>query len=80
MEYEFHPDAEAEFLESVGYYELRVQGLGDVFIAQVESVLSLICNEPALGVVVDGSEMRAIALLTFFTHKKTGLSRFFLTL
>lgn len=27
MNYSFHPAAEAEFLESVGYYESRVKGL-----------------------------------------------------
>lgn len=29
MNYSFHPAAEAEFLESVGYYESKVPGLGD---------------------------------------------------
>jgi toxin ParE1/3/4 len=29
--YEFHPDAEAEFLESVGFYESKVKGLGKAF-------------------------------------------------
>jgi len=28
MKYYFHPAAEAEFLESVGYYESKVSGLG----------------------------------------------------
>ncbi len=28
MTYKFHPAAEAEFLESVGYYESKVKGLG----------------------------------------------------
>lgn len=28
MNYSFHPAAEAEFLESVGYYESKVPGLG----------------------------------------------------
>ncbi len=32
MKYEFHPNAEAEFLESVGFYESKVKGLGSAFI------------------------------------------------
>ena len=32
MKYSFHPAAEAEFLESVGYYESKVSGLGGAFI------------------------------------------------
>lgn len=31
MNYSFHPAAEAEFLESVGYYESKVPGLGGAF-------------------------------------------------
>lgn len=30
MNYSFHPAAEAEFLESVSYYESKVPGLGGI--------------------------------------------------
>lgn len=36
MSYSFHPAAEAEFLESAGYYESSVPGLGSTFIEEVE--------------------------------------------
>ncbi len=28
MRYEFHPDAQAEFIEAAAYYEIRFQVLG----------------------------------------------------
>jgi len=43
MIYEFHPDAEAEFLESVGFYESKVEGLGGAFVAEFELIINLIC-------------------------------------
>lgn len=36
MTYSFHPAAEAEFLESVGYYEFKVPGLGGALIEEFE--------------------------------------------
>ncbi len=35
MSYSFHPAAQAEFLESVGYYEANVPGLGAAFIGEL---------------------------------------------
>lgn len=46
MTYEFHPAAEAEFLESVGFYESKVKGLGQAFIDEFESTINLICGAP----------------------------------
>jgi toxin ParE1/3/4 len=37
MIYEFHPAAEAEFLESVGFYESQVRGLGAAFMQNLNS-------------------------------------------
>jgi toxin ParE1/3/4 len=49
MTYEFHPAAEAEFLESVGYYESHVPGLGGAFIDEFEALIDLICEAPNSG-------------------------------
>ena len=46
MSYEFHPDAEAEFLESVGFYESKVRGLGEAFINEFESLIDSVCESP----------------------------------
>ena len=46
MNYSFHPAAEAEFLESVGFYESSVPGLGDAFIKEFEALADLIGESP----------------------------------
>ncbi len=46
MNYFFHPAAEAEFLESVGYYESKVPGLGGAFIEEVEALAAVIGDSP----------------------------------
>tara|TARA_B100000519_G_C14168312_1_gene402633 strand:- start:318 stop:611 length:294 start_codon:yes stop_codon:yes gene_type:complete len=46
MSYSFHPAAEAEFLESVGYYESKVSGLGGASIAEFEALACLLDASP----------------------------------
>ncbi len=46
MIYSFHPAAEAEFLESVGYYESKVPGLGRAFIEEFEALATLVGESP----------------------------------
>jgi len=46
MTYTFHPAAEAEFLESVGYYESEVPGLGGAFKEEFEALAELIGDSP----------------------------------
>jgi hypothetical protein len=46
MNYSFHPAAEAEFLESVGYYESKVPGLGGAFIEEFEALTELVGESP----------------------------------
>jgi len=38
MDYSFHPAAEAEFLEAVGYYESKVSGLGGTLIQEFHAL------------------------------------------
>ena len=42
MIYYFHPDAEAEHIENVAYYESKQAGLGDAYLDEFASVLELI--------------------------------------
>lgn len=46
MTYVFHPAAEAEFLESIGYYESKVPGLGAALIDEFEALTELIGESP----------------------------------
>ena len=44
MTYEFHPEAEAEHLETVAFYETQRAGLGASYLAEFESILELACE------------------------------------
>jgi toxin ParE1/3/4 len=46
MNYSFHPAAEAEFLEAVGYYESKVSGLGGTLIQEFHALADLIGKSP----------------------------------
>ena len=46
MTYRFHPEAEAEHLEAVSWYESRRPGLGARFLAEFEQVLQQVCRNP----------------------------------
>lgn len=46
MTYSFHPAAEAEFLESVGYYESKVPGLGGALIEEFKALADLVGESP----------------------------------
>jgi len=65
MIYEFHPAAEAEFLESVGFYESKIRGLGAAFIAEFELAIELIRNSPRRNPVVHKPDIRSATLHRF---------------
>ena len=46
MNYEFHPSAEAEYLESIAYFESKRPGLGASFLADFENALKMVCKSP----------------------------------
>ncbi len=46
MSYQFHPEAEAEHLETVAYYETRQAGLGASYLSEFEYALEQVCEAP----------------------------------
>ena len=56
----FHSMAEFELNEAAEYYELRVEGLGDSFIFEVERVTKLIQQNPESGLKVFGKIRKKI--------------------
>ena len=46
MTYGFHPEAEAEHLETIAWYESWSAGLGTRYLAEFERVLSHVCEHP----------------------------------
>jgi hypothetical protein len=63
--YQFHPDAEAEHLESVAYYEERQPGLGASYLAEFESTLELVCEAPGRYPIEPRPDIRRIRLRRF---------------
>jgi len=60
----FHPTASEEIVETTAYYEGEVPGLGDRFIAEVERIVEVLCDQPNIGQSV-GEELRRIILARF---------------
>ena len=61
MKADFHPAASDEVVETTAYYEDKVPGLGDGFIAEVERVIEVLCDQPNIGQSV-GEAFRRILL------------------
>jgi len=62
--YAFHPEAEAEFIESSAFLESRLPGLGEAFAAAVAAAISLIGDYPEIG-VPDGPARRCLRVQRF---------------
>lgn len=65
MTYQFHPEAEAEHLESVAYYEERQPGLGVSYLAEFESALEQVCEAPARYPIEQRPDIRRVRLQRF---------------
>jgi len=60
MRYEFHPEARAEYLEAVAYYEDRQSGLGARFTLDIESTVQRIAEAPNRWRKIDGEIRRCL--------------------
>lgn len=58
MKVGFHPAADVEFRAAASYYESRLAGLGEEFIAEMEHVLTLLEEFPTLGSSFDSAHRR----------------------
>ena len=65
MSYQFHPEAEAEHLETVVYYETRQAGLGASYFTDFESVLERVCEAQHLYSIERKPDVRSIRLSRF---------------
>ena len=65
MTYQFHPEAEAEHLENVAYYEERQPGLGASYLAEFETVLEQVCEAPYRYSIEQRPDIRRIRLQRF---------------
>lgn len=53
MKIEFHPEAEEEFIQASQFYDLKVSGLGDKFIHEVEQATALLSERTEIGQRID---------------------------
>jgi plasmid stabilization system protein ParE len=65
MNYCFHPAAEAEHLESVGYYESKRAGLGVSYLAEFERTMNDVCKVPHRYPVDKHPDVRRIRMKKF---------------
>jgi plasmid stabilization system protein ParE len=54
-----HPEASAEFYDSVGWYEAQSPGLGERFKQEVMSTLRAIAEKPEIGSYIKGTYRQA---------------------
>jgi plasmid stabilization system protein ParE len=60
MTYDFHPEAEAEFLSAINYYEERHVGLGQDFAREVYAGVQSIIEHPKTWPVFDRAIRRRL--------------------
>ena len=61
----FHPDAEAEHLDTVVYYETRRAGLGALYLAAFEQALETVRDNPHRYRIVNEPDIRRVPLARF---------------
>lgn len=64
MTFEFHPEAEVEFIEAAAYYERQVAGLGERFQSEVRRIVDLLVSQPQIGAPAD-PDLRKFVLTRF---------------
>jgi hypothetical protein len=64
-DYQFHPDAETEHLETVAYYESQQSGLGAMYLSEFEDMMEQVCMFPARYPVERKPDIRRIRLRRF---------------
>lgn len=65
MSYYFHPAAEAEYLESIVYYESKQAGLGASYLAEFERTMSDACGAPHRYPIEKHPDVRRIRMNRF---------------
>lgn len=60
MKYLFHPEAEAEFAQAIGYYEEYEEGLGYDFSVEVYSAIERITSYPKAWPIIEDEIRRCV--------------------
>jgi len=65
MNYEFHPAAEAEHLDTILYYENQQAGLATAYLSEFENATKKVCIAPKRYPIVQSPRIRRIRLERF---------------
>lgn len=65
MSHRFRPEAEAEYLGAISFYESRGRGLGAALITEVEQAIALAVERPLAWRLVHDSGIRKLGLGRF---------------
>jgi hypothetical protein len=65
VSYVFHPAAEAEYLESVAYFESKRPGLGASYLVEFEKILVRVCKSPKRYPIERSPDVRRIRMDRF---------------
>jgi plasmid stabilization system protein ParE len=65
VKYFFHPDAEAEHLAEVAFYEGRRKGLGARYLASFSAAMERVCSDPKRFRIECEPDLRRIPLRGF---------------
>jgi len=65
VSYVFHPAAEAEYLESVAYFESKRPGLGALYFTEFEKLMGLVCELPHRYRIETQPDVRIIRMSRF---------------
>ena len=60
MTFSFHPEADEEFREAIGYYETCQRGLGEEFYLELHSTIDRILSFPQTWPVLEGEVRRCL--------------------
>jgi toxin ParE1/3/4 len=60
MTFDFHPEAEAEFIEAVAFYEKADPSLGEEFSLEVGVAIRVVLSYPNAWPVLEGSVRRCL--------------------
>ena len=64
-DYQFHPEAETEHLDTVAYYESQQRGLGSLYLSEFEDVMEQVCRFPMRYPVERKPDVRRVRLKRF---------------
>lgn len=65
MSYFLHPAAEAEYLESIAFYESKKPGLGAAYLSEFERVMASVCAAPYRKPIEKSPDVRRMRMRRF---------------